>query len=113
MKCQTYDKYCHRPVNHLRAKIFSKSKFSSFEHMALRYACCNLIRQCDNCLLHMQDYYIELSNGEKVYRLWSSISGDYKTIDEAYRQVKYSIKELQRCINRLDLLYNRRGLNED
>ena len=69
-------------------RIMSATSFNAYEFMSLRYACCELIAETYDML------------GPKGY-------GANYTYSER-RDLKNKIKLLQRCINKLDMYYERK-----
>lgn len=88
-------KYKNYDAKELYCKIMSKTKFTPYEFMAFRYACCHLISFL-NCYVNFWEFVKDM---------------DYEERRQFDIERKNDIKLMQRCISYLDKIYNEKGIN--
>lgn len=88
-------KYTNYDAEELYCKIMSKTKFTPYEFMAFRYACCHIIDR-------KTDYYYFCNLLQTM---------DYEERKQFDIKRKKDVKLLQQCISYLDKIYNEKGIN--
>ena len=88
-------KYNNYDAKELYCKIMSKTKFTPYEFMAFRYACCHTISSW-TCFINFWELVKDM---------------DYEERRQFDIKRKKDIKLMQRCISYLDKIYNEKGIN--